>query len=113
LAIQRLRLKLAVEVRDVQGSNQNADAGQLRSTSQLWQSRAGNGRISVASSHADFPALLAEALDFLAAQNHSLANAAAALHISSSQLVRLLKQYAPALDQVNRCRAELGMAELK
>ncbi len=59
LALFRLRLQLAVAIRC---PIQSAD-----SPSQLWLCRIGSGRLSVSAEHEDFPSLLAEALDRLAA----------------------------------------------
>ena len=56
VAIHRLRVRLAVEVRDADRAVPSA----------LWAARSGGGRLAVSDSHADFPSLLAEALDVLA-----------------------------------------------
>ena len=59
MAIQRLRVNLALEVRTPPGAESLA--------SDLWLSRVRGGKITVSPEHDDFPALLAEALDRLAA----------------------------------------------
>ena len=96
VALVRLRLNLAL------GFRLNAD--EARKPSELWKSRVRSKRISVNPKHGDFPAILAEALDFIAAMEFDLAAAATRLDISSSQLVKLLKSEPAALESVNRER---------
>src|SRR5438045_3681835 len=57
VAIHRLRIKLAIQIR----SHRNANA----EVSPLWRSRLQGQKISIALTHEDFPTLLAEALDWL------------------------------------------------
>ena len=68
--------------------------------------------MSVNSRHEDFPALLSEALDRIWAYR-DVKLAADALGVSSSQLVKLLKQEPPALEWVNRMRASQGLRPLR
>ncbi len=105
VALFRLRLKLALETR--------AERAADEPPSPLWQSRCAGGRISVAASHADFPALLAEALDTLSAHAMDPKQAAAALGCNVSQLVKLLKKEPRALAKVNRHRQEKGLRPLQ
>ena len=70
----------------------------------LWQSRLRGGKIRVSESHADFPAILAEVLDLLAAHRADVKTAAAQLGCTVSQLVKLLKQESRAFLLVNRWR---------
>lgn len=93
-ALWRLRLKLAVQWREQSAMR----------PSELWEQRRRGTRIAVSSDHEDFPSLLAEALDVLACHDYQPALAAAALGVTSSQLVSLLRQHAPALAQVNQQR---------
>ncbi|GAB5402171.1 MAG: peptide chain release factor-like protein [Aureliella sp.] len=102
VALIRLRLKLACEIR--------TDA---TACSTLWQSRSRNGRISVSDTHEDFPAILAEALDQVAAADFDLSVAAGKLAVSSSQLVKLLRNHPPALKLVNAQREQLGLRKLR
>jgi hypothetical protein len=104
-ALFRLRLALAIEVRGGFGTAVGPSA--------LWRSRCRDGRISINPSHADFPALLAEALDVIEAQGTDVRSAAEALGCSTSQLVKLLKLEPRALACVNRRRAELGLGPLQ
>lgn len=104
-AIGALRINLAVEVR----RTWSAEVG----PSPRWQSRLGGGRLNVSASHEDFPALLAEALDSLAAFDQDVPRAAAALDCTASQLIRLLKKEPRALAQVNQSRRERGLHDLQ
>ena len=103
LAIRRLRLALAVSVRV------RAGAG----PSSLWCSRCRGGRLVVSESHWDFPALVAEALDVLGGFDWSVLAAAESLGCSSSQLVRLLRRWRPALELLNGHREQLGERRLR
>ena len=101
MAVQRLRVNLAVEVRSLPDV-----------LSPLWLSRSHGGKISISESHADFPAILAEALDHLAAHHFDHSATAAALQISGTQLVGLLSQESRALEQLNEQRKLLGLKPL-
>ena len=102
-ALFRLRLKLALEIRTPPGE----------APSPLWSSRLRGGRIVVSPEHDDFPALLAEALDALAARHDDVKEAAAALGCSTSQLVKLLAAEPRALALVNGRRAARGLHALR
>ena len=104
-ALFRLRLKLAIGVRQ---SREKDDA-----PSELWQSRSGSGRLTVSSGHADFPALLAEALDVSADCDFELRAAAERLGVTASQLTKLFRAAPEALVMVNSSRAERGLRPLK
>lgn len=62
--------------------------------------------------HADFPSLLAEGLDYLAAADWDAKLAAQALSCSTTQLVRFLKDEPTAFQQFNQQRAERGLRPL-
>jgi hypothetical protein len=102
VAIFRLRINLALEVRTKRDV-----------PSPLWQSRSGGGRISVSPTHDNFPALLAEALDRIAADGFEPKTAADRLGCSVSQLLKLLKKEPRAWLQVNRERASRGIHPLR
>jgi hypothetical protein len=105
MAVQRLRVRLAIEVRfPVQPDDP---------PSPLWRSRVRSEKLAVSDGHADFPALLAEALDRLAASEWDAAAAADRLGISASQLVKLLGQEPAALLQLNNARKALGLRLLR
>jgi hypothetical protein len=99
-AIHRLRVRLALEIREKSESK----------LSDLWVSRTTNGKLAVNADHEDFPALLSEALDTLAELDFDLPTAAARLNISSSQLVKFLKIEPVALGLVNRERETRGLS---
>jgi hypothetical protein len=106
MAVQRLRVNLAVEVRrplECEGDT----------PSPLWQSRLRGGRLNVSTEHADFPALLAEALDVAAACDMDVKSAAERLGASATQLVKLLRSEPRALELVNRRRRELALRTLR
>ena len=105
VALGRMRILLALEIR------RSLEAG--RPPSRLWRSRSSAGRISVNASHEDFPALLAEALDRIAAHQGDVKPAAEALWCTPSQLIKLLKKEARALALVNRWRREQGLRPLQ
>jgi hypothetical protein len=96
-ALRRLRLELAVHHRCPM------PAGDARSP--LWRARTRNHKIICATDHADFPAMLAEALDMLDACSLDVKTAATRLVVTPTQLVRLLADHPPALVEVNRLRA--------
>ena len=105
VAIGRLRIQLALEIR----RSLEPD----RPPSRLWRSRLSAGRISVNPAHEDFPALLAEALDRIAAHQGDVKAAAEAVFCTPSQLIKLLKKEAHALPLVNRWRCEQGLRALQ
>jgi hypothetical protein len=103
-ALFRLRLNLALQVRRPVGPGDPP--------SDLWQSRCRGGRIVVSTTHDDFPALLAEALDRLEALGHGPKAAASALGCTPTQLIKLLRDEPRALLQLNDRRRALGMRAL-
>ncbi len=108
-ALFRLRLELAINYRDeIDLPERTAKAKQ----SELWQKRCKNGRIAINPSHPDFPALLADALDCLAVSKWEHKQAAEALGISASQLIKLLKNERRAFTILNRRRNEAGLSSL-
>ncbi|MEM6797982.1 MAG: peptide chain release factor-like protein [Planctomycetota bacterium] len=105
VAVHRLRVQLALEVRD-----DSAVDGEI---SRLWRERARGGRIAVNRDHADFPTLLAEALDALAAASWDDRLAAERLGLSRTQLIRFLKIEPSALLKLNDARADRGLPRLR
>jgi hypothetical protein len=69
--------------------------------------------LKVSATHDDFPALLAEALDVLAACDVDPKQSASALGCTPSQLVRLLKLDPRALLLVNQWRTERQLHPLR
>jgi hypothetical protein len=104
VALRRLRLNLALATRTPHDEHV---------PSPLWQSRCRAGRIAVATDHADFPPLLAEALDTIAARSADVKHAAQRLGCTASQLVKFLAKEPRALRMVNGWRAERGLKPLR
>jgi len=105
VALFRLRMNLALEVRLACGAD--------HPPSSLWQLRCGGGRLKVSATHDDFPAILAEALDVLAACNADPKSSSRALGCTPSQLVRLLKLDPRALLLVNQWRKQRHLHPLR
>lgn len=105
VAVGRLRLALAVEVRTP------VPEGDQRSS--LWRARVTDGSVSVSARHDDYPAMIAEALDMTFACGADAGDAAARLACSLSQLLKLLRSHAPALAAVNRERVKSGLHPYK
>lgn len=104
IALRRLRLRLAVEHRSPALPSGPSD---------LWRSRSPGGRIIVAAAHHDYPALLAEACDRLAATGWQPAAAAGTLGVTSSQLVGLVRMCPAAWTALNAARAARGLPALR
>ena len=105
VAIERLRLNLAVGLRTVVSEEQ--------SPSNLWKSRISGTRLSLNTQHADFPALVAEAMDFIQVCEFEIPQAAQRLGLSGSQLTKFVKSCLPAFVWLNQNRLELGLGPLK
>lgn len=101
VALDRLRRSLAVSVR--------VETTDDQSVSNLWKSRLRDRKIAINPAHADFPAILAEALDAIAGAGWDVAAAANRLGCSASQLVKLLKIEKKALELVNKNRQLKGL----
>lgn len=108
VALARLRRQLALDVR-----SPPAGVAPAAPPSALWRARTGGGRLTISTRHADYPALLAEALDTVHALGFEPAAAAAALGVSATQLVRLLAREPRALAAVNAARAARGLHALR
>ena len=104
-ALFRLRVNLALEVRRLCGPDYVL--------SSLWQSRCGGGVLKLSAGHDDFPTLLAEALDVLAALDADPKRAAAVLSCTPTQLIRLLKLDPRALALVNGWRRDRQLHALR
>jgi hypothetical protein len=104
-AVTRLRLRLAVTWREplVPG----------RRPSSCWERHREGRRIRTSARHDDFPALLAEALDWVHGREGDVAAAADDLGITSSQLARLLRRHPPAWQLVQELRLKSGWRRLK
>jgi hypothetical protein len=107
-ALSRLRLRLALDYRNLP---RDADLGppERYEPSPEWSLRLHDGRVRVNPDHGDFPGLLAEVLDRLAADSDDLERTAAAFRISKSQLVKFLALAPPALAALNERRRARGL----
>jgi hypothetical protein len=103
VAIERLRLRLALALRMPPDG---------RGPSPLWRLRTRGKRLIVAVDHRDFPALVAEALDRLAAADWQVAAAAPLLGVTTSQLIGLFRKAPAAWVAVNEARARHGLPPL-
>ena len=109
VAIQRLRCKLAIEFRSVNASSPNAGTG----SSNRWRVYCRNGRIDISESNTDWPAILAEIIESLRAEDWEIGKVALGLGTSSSQLVKLLKKHLPAILLLNAERKLRGQRPLE
>lgn len=107
-ALFRLRLRLALDHRNLP---RDADLGPPEEfePSLAWKQRLRDGRVRVNPDHADFPALLAEVLDRLAADHDEVERTAAAFRVTKSQLVKFLALAPPALAALNERRRAAGL----
>jgi hypothetical protein len=108
VAITRLRLNLALAVRTEVGVS---DPSVL--PSELWRGRIRGGKLSVSTGHEDFPVLLAEAIDWVAAFDYDLPAAAKRLGLSTSQLIKFLKCSPEAWQMIQSQRVKHGLPRLK
>jgi hypothetical protein len=104
VALSRLRLALAVSHREPPAPDGPSD---------LWRSRTRGRQLVIAVDHDDYPALVAEAFDRLAALAFDVQAAAAALAVSPSQLVKLLRQSPSAWTARGRGLAAAGRPPLR
>ena len=104
-ALFRLRVNLALEVREAKTTDDLPH--------DLWQTRVRGGRIVVSAAHDDFPALLADVLDWLVFFNWDAAAVAGRLGCSTSQLAKFLKLEPRAWAALNNARRQAGLRLLK
>jgi hypothetical protein len=105
-AIKRLRLALARSIRT------KIDLKTYR-PSKLWETRRAGRGLQINPAHKDYPALLAEAMDVLAAKGWDVARTAGVMGLSMSQLSKLLRHDKQAFGHVNDIREERGLPRLK
>ena len=104
-AVFRLRIKLAVQVRE--------PIDPAAPPSARWAARVKHQKLLINPAHEDYPALLAEGLDRLASVQEDVRDAARALGISATQLIKLIKHEPEAFGAVNRSREARGLHRLK
>ena len=120
VALRRLRLALAVDFRapvhpgpvgsELWRSRRKAapkDATAGSPPKSRWD-RGGEGLMEVNPDHHDYPALLAEALDILAAADWDPKPASLRLNCSPTQLLKLIRAHPPAFLAFNAHRAKQG-----
>jgi len=103
-AVFRLRIRMALLIR--------SSSETLRAPSPLWKSRCNRGRIQVNEKHSDFPALLAEALDWIKKCGLEIKEAATKLETTPSQLTKFIKKEPQAFRRLNEDRKSLGLRAL-
>lgn len=114
VALFRLRLLLATEHRVPPPRLRGMDLFSPEpAASALWRSRLRGRTIPCNPEHHDFPALLAEALDVLHDLALDPARAAERLAVSTSQLIKLVKDHPPALAALNLARSAKGQHALR
>lgn len=99
VALGRLRLRLALEHR----------TPALPAPSARWLARVRGRQLAVAVDHHDYPALVAEALDQLQAHGLDMPATAAALGVTTTQLLKLFKKTPEAWTTLNRLRIGVGL----
>lgn len=112
VALQRLRCKLAIEIRMPIETGPTKNTG-IEERSAFWKKYCRNGRIQISEDNWDWPALLSVLLDSLFLHAWDLQIAAKELDVSSSQLVKLLKKEPLALARLNSQRAANGLHSLR
>lgn len=112
MALFRLRLRLALDYRNPP-RDQDFGPPEDYQPSALWLGRLHGGRVRVNPDHADFPALLAEVLDRLAADSDDLQRTARAFRVTTSQLLKFLASESSALGALNDRRRARGEHPLR
>ena len=105
VAVARLRVNLALEVRCAVASNHQPSG--------VWQAHCIGGRVAVNVNHTDFPLVLAEALDVLASEHADVGLSAEVLGCTPSQLVKLLRSQPRAVAWLNQQRQQMGLGPLR
>lgn len=111
-AIERLRVKLAIEVRDPVPDELRAVEATREMPSPRWKSRMRGERLVIGRRHEDFAALLSEALDVLRHYEFDFRPAARRLSCSRSQMTKLIGLEPAAMAWVNRHRRLRGLHEI-
>ncbi|HUP77260.1 MAG TPA: peptide chain release factor-like protein [Pirellula sp.] len=117
VAVQRLRCKLAIELRTTPVTETNDSSSGAPANEQVgsktWREYCRNGRVDIAESNSDWPTILAEIIGILSECDWSTGRAATILGTTSSQLVKLLKKAPPAFELLNRERKARGQRPLE
>ncbi|MCC6908268.1 MAG: hypothetical protein IT430_10040 [Phycisphaerales bacterium] len=102
VAIQRLRVRLALEQRMGVPRPGYEPSARLRA-------RVRSGKLALNPSHRDAPAILAEVLDVMHAVHDDVGKAALLTDLTRTQIIKLLKEFPPALADLNARRAQQGL----
>lgn len=105
MAIKRLRINLAIEVRGYWGL--------MDVPSELWRSRCRDRKLAINVKHEDWPSLLAELMDVLSLKRGDVRAAGNVMGISASQVTKLLRNEPKAMALVNQWRTDRGQRPLK
>jgi hypothetical protein len=109
-ALFRLRLLLATRIRTAPAPQDRW--GDVRP--EFWRARVdAAGKVACNSAHEDYPAMLSLALDVIAQSGLDPRKAALRLACTPSQLIRLVKDHAPAFEAWNAARTAKGEHGLK
>lgn len=113
VAIGRLRLRLATEIRSPTMAVSADASAPDDSTSDLWRRRRSATAIRVSAEHTDYPALVAEALDRLEEAHGSIPAAARRLGVSGSQFTRLFAKHPAAWKAMQSLRLRYGLPVIR
>ena len=103
VAIQRLRILLAISVRTFPTpTGQNLVSNYVR-----------NGRLAISLMNEDWPAVLAELLDRIAENQWQIGPVATAYHTSPTQILKTIAKEPAAFRYLNDCRQQAGLTPLK
>jgi hypothetical protein len=102
VAIERLRLKLALEHRTP------ATPG----PSEKWCSRRRGQQLIVSAGHDDYPAIIAEALDQLVAHGLDMRRVSEILGVTATQLLNVFRRSPPAWTALAHLRSNAGLPPL-
>lgn len=105
-ALTRMREAIALHVR-THVHVENAEV------SPLAPYRTNDGGLRISPKNGQFPLVVAEVLDALAAHHVRIADAAAQLGLSTGQLVRFFESHPKVWERVNQMRAEAGEKTLR
>lgn len=105
LAFSRLRRILAIYLRRTISLDSYKPSA-------LWEERRQGSQFPINPKHRDYPHVLAEALDIIFTSDFDQSAAAETLHISSSQLLKIISHEKAALTWLNDQRKERGLSPL-
>ena len=123
IALQRLRLELALKVRESILTQETNVVGEETKRETVvapsalrdfrWFSRLVGNKIQVSAESDDYPTLVAEFFDAYQATDENLSATAEILQTTSSQIVRFLSKVPKALEALNTLRERRGLGRLR